>query len=150
MPSIRQWVLCLIVTGLFLGAVVGFEIVLGSKALSLTVRSFSLTIAGLLFTFVSPLLEEILFRGLLLKELSGLLPGWGGNLLTSLLFVGIHLPFWLSHGRLTEAMLANAIGVLFFGLVAGWLYLQSASIWPPLLAHIANNCVAALLVAGNG
>lgn len=46
-------------------------------------------------------------------------------------------------------MLANATGVLIFSLVAGWLYLRSGSIWPPSLAHVANNCVAALLVAGS-
>jgi len=34
-----------------------------------------------------------------------------------------------------------------FGLVAGWLYLKSSSIWPPTVAHIANNLLAALLVA---
>jgi len=45
-------------------------------------------------------------------------------------------------------MLANCGGVLIFSLVAGWLYLRSGSIWPPSVAHIANNYVAALLVAG--
>ena len=149
-PSIRQWVFCLIVTALFLGAAAGFETVSGRRKLSLDGISFSITISGVLFTFVSPLLEEILFRGLLLKELSGLLPWWSANLLTSFLFVGIHLPFWLSHGGVTGMVLSNAAGVLIFSLVAGWLYLRSSSIWPPLFAHIANNSVAALLVAGNG
>jgi uncharacterized protein len=149
MPPIRQWVLYLIITGLFFCTVIGFETVLGRKALSLNGISFFITIAGICFYFATPFLEEILFRGLVLKELSHLLPGWGANLLTSILFAGVHLPFWLSHGGLTEAMLANTIGVLIFSLLAGWLYLRSGSIWPPIVAHIANNCVAALLVAGH-
>jgi membrane protease YdiL (CAAX protease family) len=66
-------------------------------------------------------------------------------LLTSLLFVAIHLPFWLSHGGLSATMLTNTGGVFAFSLLAGWLYLDSSSIWPSTLAHIANNCVAALL-----
>lgn len=147
-PSARQWARCLILTGLFLGLSVGLETLSGRKALSLAGFSLSITLSDLLFTFLSPLLEEILFRGLILHELSGLMPGWAANLLTSLLFVGIHLPFWLSHEGFTTAVLSNSIGVFAFSLLAGWLYLSSASIWPPLLAHIANNTLAALLVAG--
>jgi membrane protease YdiL (CAAX protease family) len=67
-------------------------------------------------------------------------------LLTSLLFVAIHLPFWLSHGGLSGALLTNAGGVFIFSLLAGWLYLDSSSIWPPTLAHIANNCLAIVLI----
>jgi membrane protease YdiL (CAAX protease family) len=150
MPSVRQWIGCLIIIGLFLGSIIGFETIVGGKELSLASVPFTITIPGLLLTFVSPLLEEILFRGLFLKELANLLPQWGANLLTSLLFAGIHLPFWLSHEGLTGAVLANTAGVLLFSLVAGWLYLRSSSVWPSYLAHVANNCVAALLVAGSG
>ena len=67
------------------------------------------------------------------------------NLLTSLLFVGVHLPYWLTHEGFTINVLTNSVGVFIFSLVAGWLYLRSASLWPPTLAHIANNFVSALL-----
>ncbi len=146
MPSIRQWVAYLVMTGVYLGAIIGFETLLGQKVLTLAGFSFPLTLANLLFTFVSPFIEEILFRGLILKELSRLLPNWGANLLTSLLFVGIHLPFWLSHGGVTQAMVANSVGVFIFSGVAGWLYQHSASVWPPTLAHIANNFISGLLI----
>jgi len=53
----------------------------------------------------------------------------------------------LALSGLTSAVLADAGGVFVFGLVAGWLYLKSSSIWPPTVAHIANNLLAALLVA---
>jgi len=145
-PSLRQWAWCLIITALFLGAIVSFETFAGGKTLSRVSLTFGL--GGALFGLVTPVLEEILFRGLILKELSGLLRSWWANLLTSCLFVGIHLPFWLWHGGLTQTMLANCVGVLIFSLVAGWLYLRSGSIWPPALAHIANNYVAGLLVTG--
>jgi membrane protease YdiL (CAAX protease family) len=146
MPSARKWLKYLVVIGLFLGAQIAFKAIMGGKAPSLGGISVSITLSGILSFVVSPFLEELLFRGLLLHELAALLPRWGANLLTSLLFVGIHLPFWLSHGGLSGALLANAAGVFIFSLLAGWLYLDSSSIWPPTVAHIANNCVAALLI----
>ena len=148
MPSARQWIKYLVVIGLFLGAQVAFATIVGGKALSLAGISVSITLSGMLSLAVSPFLEELLFRGLLLHELAELLPRRVANLLTSLLFAGIHLPFWLSHGGMSGALLANTAGVFIFSLLAGWLYLDSSSIWPPTVAHIANNCVAALLLPG--
>jgi len=145
MPSSRRWLKYLGVIALFLGAQIAFEIILGGKTLSLAGIPVSITLPGVLTFFAAPFLEELLFRGLLLHELAELLPRWGANLLTSLLFAGIHLPFWLSHGGLSATMLTNTAGVFVFSLLAGWLYLDSKSIWPSTLAHIANNCVAALL-----
>jgi membrane protease YdiL (CAAX protease family) len=145
MPSARKWLKYLVVIGLFLGAQVVFETVAGGKVPSLAGISVSITLPGVLSLVVAPFLEELLFRGLLLHELAELMPRWVANLLSSLLFAGIHLPFWLSHGGVSGALLANTAGVFVFSLLAGWLYLDSSSIWPPTVAHIANNCVAALL-----
>jgi hypothetical protein len=145
MPSARKWLKYLVVIGLFLGAQVAFASIVGGKTLSLAGISVSITLSGMLSFVVSPFLEELLFRGLLLHELAALLPRWGANVLTSLLFAGIHLPFWLSHGGMSGALLTNTAGIFIFSLLAGWLYLDSSSIWPPTVAHTANNCVAALL-----
>jgi len=76
-----------------------------------------------------------------------LLPAYQATALTSLLFVGAHLPFWLSHGGLTQAMIANAFGVFAFSVVACSLFAMTRSIWPPTVAHIANNIMSSLLVA---
>jgi membrane protease YdiL (CAAX protease family) len=46
---------------------------------------------------------------------------------------------------MSGVLLTHTAGVFIFSLLAGWLYLDSSSIWPPTVAHIANNCVAALL-----
>jgi membrane protease YdiL (CAAX protease family) len=144
-PSTRKWLKYLVVIGLFLSAQVAFQSIMAGKTPSFAGISVSITLSGILTFFVSPFLEELLFRGLLLHELTTLLPRWAANLLTSLLFAGIHLPFWLSHGGMSGALLTNTAGVFIFSLLAGWLYLDSSSIWPPTVAHIANNCVAALL-----
>ena len=145
MPSARKWIKYLVVIGLFLGAQVAFETIVGGKTLSLAGISISIALSGMLAFIVAPFLEELLFRGLLLRELAELMPRWAANLLTSLLFTGIHLPFWLSHSGISGALVVNTAGVFIFSLLAGWLYLDSSSIWPPTVAHIANNCVAALL-----
>lgn len=145
MPAARKWLKYLVVIGLFLGAQVAFQSIMGGKTVTFAGISVSITLPGMLSFAVSPFLEELLFHGLLLHELAELQPRWVANLLTSLLFAGIHLPFWLSHGGMSEVLLTNAAGVFVFSLVAGWLYLDSSSIWPPTVAHIANNCVAALL-----
>ncbi len=146
LPSARQWLKYLIIIGLLLGAQVGFETIVGGRRVPLIGVHAALTAPGLLALAASAFLEELLFRGLLLHELAALLSRWGAVLLNSLLFVGIHLPFWLSHGGLSATMLTNAGGVFLFSLLAGWLYLDSASIWPPTLTHIANNCLATVLI----
>ncbi len=146
MSTARQWIRYLAIIGLFLSALVVFQAFTDGKRLALAGIQTMITLPALLSAILSPVIEELLFRGLFLKELAGLLPRWAANLLTSLLFAGIHLPFWLSHGGVNVAMLTNTGGVFIFGLFAGWLYLRSASIWPSSLAHIANNWIAALLV----
>jgi membrane protease YdiL (CAAX protease family) len=146
LPSIRQWGLYLTAMGLFFGLVIGFETLLGRKTLSMAGISISITVSGFLFHFVSPLIEETMFRGLLMKEFLRLLPGWKANIAISMLFAGIHLPFWLWHDGWTQSVLANTFGVFIFSLLAGWLYQRSHSIWPPTVAHIANNFISTLLI----
>lgn len=74
--------------------------------------------------------EEILFRGLVQRGLRHRLGRWPAILLTSLAFALCHL---------------NLLGflVLFaLGLLLGWLYERSGSLWPPMAAHAANNLLA--------
>jgi membrane protease YdiL (CAAX protease family) len=146
-PSLRDWSWCLAVTVIFLLAVTLFELTLGGKSFSGASLSSLPTALALLQLVISPLFEEILFRGLVMKELMTLLPIHLASALTSLLFVGVHLPYWLSHGGPTEAMLANSVGVFVFSVVACWLFAKTSSTWPPTVAHIANNVLSSLLVA---
>jgi membrane protease YdiL (CAAX protease family) len=146
-PSPRDWLLCLAVTAIFLLAVTLFELTLGGKFFSGAGLSALPATLALLQLVISPLFEEILFRGLVMKELMTLVPAYLATVLTSLLFMGAHLPYWLSHGGPTQAMLANAFGVFLFSVLACWLYAKTASTWPPTVAHIANNILSSLLVA---
>jgi len=148
-PSLRDWLSCLAVTVIFLLAVTLFEVTIGRKFFSGASLSSLPTTLALLQLVISPLFEEILFRGLVMKELMTLLPTYPANALTSLLFMGAHLPYWLSHGGPIQAMLANAFGVFAFSVVACWLFAKTASTWPPTFAHIANNILSSLLVASH-
>ena len=77
MPSAGKWIKYLVVIGLFLGAQVAFETVVGGKTLSPAGIPIFITLPGVLSLVVAPLLEELLFRGLLLHELAELLPRAG-------------------------------------------------------------------------
>lgn len=149
-PGWPQWKTGLLVTVAFLLAVVAFEASAGGRLISFQHALSTNLLVGLLSFGVSPLLEEILFRGLVMKELLNLLPVTFANLLTSLLFAAIHLPYWLSHGGYTPALAANVVGVFLFSLLAGWVFAKSGSVWPPTVAHVLNNLVSALLVVRQG
>ena len=148
-PSLRHWIWCLAVTAIFLLAVASFEVAVGRKSFSRANLSSLSPLMALLQLVISPLTEEILFRGLVMKELMTLLPTYLATALTSFLFLGAHLPYWLSHGGLTQATLSNSLGVFVFSVVACALYARTASLWPPTLAHIANNILSSSLVASH-
>lgn len=145
-PNLRTWLDCTGGIILFLGATLALETLFGHKAIS-TFPLFSRPMEILLLQFcITPLLEEVLFRGFLLRELLALVPRLLAYLTNSALFVGVHLPYWLYHTDTAPAVLINSGGVFVFSMVACWLYERSRAIWPPVLAHVANNMLAAMLV----
>jgi membrane protease YdiL (CAAX protease family) len=109
-PDARTWMICLAATAAFLLGVALVETSLGNKSLSTTAVLSIPVLSFFIQLLLSPLFEEILFRGLVMKELQVLFPNYLASTVTSLLFVGAHLPYWLSHGGVTQAMLVNAGG----------------------------------------
>ena len=104
------------------------------------VPSFSLVLLNAVV--VAPLVEEITLRGFFLKRLE--LNGrrfWSANLLTTLLFVVMHLPGWLFKGRfpsvvsLTQAMVPLTILSLLFG----WTKKRAQSLYGSMVVHSLNN-----------
>lgn len=89
----------------------------------------------LLVVSLGPLVEELLFRGVLL---SALLQRWGtaaAVLLSSVTFALAHLPGldWQAFALPDLLLLALALA---------WLRLRSNSIWPGVIAHGTNNVLA--------
>lgn len=88
---------------------------------------------GLLFTAVLPALaEEILFRGVLLNSFN---KKWGKfvAILASSLVFGIYHMNWL-----------QGIFAFLLGLILGYSYLMTGSLWVPIIIHFINNAIAVL------
>ena len=84
---------------------------------------------------LAPLFEEVIFRGVLLDSMRaryGVVVAW---LLSSLMFAAVH-------GHPT--VIVNA---LFMGLILGFVYIASDSLWSTIFLHAINNGIAYMLMA---
>lgn len=101
--------------------------------------SSSLSQTGALMTIatvvVVPIVEEVVFRGLIQTRLNRVFPGWLAVLSSALLF-------GVCHGQIVWMAYAFVLGVVF-----GFLDLGARSIWPSLAAHVLFNGIGQLMVA---
>lgn len=84
---------------------------------------------------IVPIYEEILFRGLIFKELKANL-----NLLAALILQG--LIFGIFHGNLLQFSYTFPAGI-----ALGIIYFKFGSIWAPILIHLAWNFTSVLINA---
>lgn len=84
----------------------------------------------LLIVLLAPLLEELLFRGVVLH-------GFLKNYKPGHAIVSSALVFAIIHGNL-----AQGLGAFFIGLVIGWIYWKTNSIIPGIIIHFVNNTFA--------
>ena len=78
--------------------------------------------------------EELIFRGILVR----LFNEWTGNihlavLIPALLFSALHLQFYGFFGRLV------------LGIILGYLFVWSGSLWVPIIVHFINNAMAVVV-----
>lgn len=90
------------------------------------------TISGFLgMCIVGPIMEEIIMRRVILKEMEKLTKSmWWGIIISSALFAIIHI---------------NPIQVVFAmpaGIFLGWLYCKTGSLLVPICIHILNNTIS--------
>jgi membrane protease YdiL (CAAX protease family) len=90
---------------------------------------------ALLVVTLGPLVEELLFRGVLLSAALRHAPAGAAMFITAALFACVHLP---DLGFLWYAL----PNLLLLGMVLAWLRLASGSLWPAVLAHGVNNALA--------
>jgi membrane protease YdiL (CAAX protease family) len=88
-----------------------------------------------IFTFLSvvvaaPILEEVLCRGIVLKYLLGKKSPAMAIFYSALFFSFLHMNLY------------QGIPVFFVGLFLGWLFYRTKSIWPGVIAHLANNALS--------
>ena len=89
---------------------------------------------------VGPLLEELLFRGLLFNLLmrGGVAVG-RASAVTAFGFVLIHLPGWSFMAGLSAESVTVAISIGLLGLYLGLLLGRTGSVWPAYVVHAGNN-----------
>jgi len=83
---------------------------------------------------IAPLIEEMFFRGIILRGFLYNYAPWSAIVLSSLLF-------GLRHLDPGHAIVATMTGV-----VVGWLYYATRSLWPPVFAHALQNGAVMLFV----
>lgn len=89
---------------------------------------------GLLATIIiSPISEELIFRGVFLNRLRLIVPTLFAVLISSLLFAALH-----SFGSIFSAFI--------FAICIAIIYLKTDNIFVPILAHFLNNLLAELIV----
>lgn len=97
-----------------------------------------LNIAAGIFAIVvaAPLVEELLFRGLLQNAIARYVPIWAAILLSSLIFASVHLqPYAIP-------------GLMSLSIAFGYLYHRTGSLRMNIALHMANNAVALALTQG--
>lgn len=104
----------------------------------------------------APILEELVFRGIVVAELLNWthdssrtpvelrLKFWGGQLGGAGLFVAIHWPYWVSHFGVEQA-LSLSFPVLVTGLILGFVFATTRSIWGCIALHGLNNALSQVI-----
>ena len=80
--------------------------------------------------------EEIPFRGFILQKLRERFDFVTSTVISSILFVGAHIPGWIMLGSLTAY---NIIFIFAFGAVMAIILRYSQSLWAPIISHSLND-----------
>jgi len=80
--------------------------------------------------FIGPVCEEIIFRGVILEGLAKKYNPTKALIFSALIFGLIHM------------QPLQVIGAFFAGLILGWIYLKTQSLWVVIALHVIHNFVA--------
>jgi membrane protease YdiL (CAAX protease family) len=109
---------------------------------------------------VAPFFEELIFRGVILAQLLlvlGAMQGdhpastaerlrvWLANLTASMIFTGLHWPWWIYSGGWGPEFWTQSAGVFLISLVLGMVFVGGRSIWPCVVLHWLNNELSRLV-----
>ena len=87
-------------------------------------------------SFLVGFIEEIPYRGFMLQEFAERVGFWLACLITSALFVAIHVPGWLALHMFSAS---NVATIFVFSVVMSLVFKYSKSLWVPILTHSAND-----------
>ena len=142
--ELRGLMIAVLVVAAWLTAVIIVEATLAGKTISnmLFHKDWLMILAGVI---VSPILEEILFRGFFLNGLNESLGFWKSNVISAAAFMLVHVTYWVSKNGLSGPVLKDLANVFLLGCLFGWVMKKTNSLWPAIGAHIANNFLSGLI-----
>jgi len=106
-------------------------------------RSEALTWNSVLSTsLLIGFVEEIPYRGFILQKLNEWFSFTSAAILSSLLFVAIHLPGWFLLHLFNVRL---AVFIFVFGLLMALLLRYSRSLWAPIISHSLNDFFTAVV-----
>jgi membrane protease YdiL (CAAX protease family) len=134
----------LFISVVILGLVIGLVSIATNVSLPTNVQT---VLAGtplyfLIFTFlIAPINEEIFFRGFLLSKIGKYLGIAAGIILSALIFAALHVSY-LSISEFAAA--------LFFGLIAGYVFVKTKSLYASIVGHMLVNFVTIISLISIG
>ncbi|WP_454055185.1 CPBP family intramembrane glutamic endopeptidase [Clostridium sp. Marseille-Q7071] len=93
----------------------------------------NLFIMVLTIGIVAPFAEEFLFRGVIYRTLSK-------NISIPVTIIIQGVLFGIYHGNLIQGVYASLLGIIF-----GFITYKTQSLWPAIIAHMANNTIAVII-----
>ena len=106
----------------------------------------SISLAGWLNVVIgAPVVEEVFFRGVVFKALYNEYGYWRAATASSILFVGIHLPYWILAGVFSPEMIGTCASILILGYVLCLSMKLTGSLLTPTIGHIINNLLSILI-----
>ena len=94
-------------------------------------QMFSFDLPGYLtIGIMAPILEEFIFRGIVLKKFLKSHTPQSAIILSAIIFGIAHFNPW------------QFIGAFFMGILIGWIYWKTKSIWPGIFIHFTNNSLS--------
>jgi len=123
--------------------ILNFTAIITRQNFSLNDLHFILTLSTTIVTTIAaPFIEEIFFRGFILKIASDNWGFWLGNAITSIFFVIIHWPNWLFINNFSWF---SSFYLFSFSLICGLIVKHGKGvIWGAILFHFVNNYIASL------
>lgn len=136
----------IIASSFYFAVVFLFEYLTSHRTLLSLVQAPLLKILSTLATVsISPVIEEIFFRGFVLHQLEIQSNFWKANIIQAFLFTAVHWPFWLWTNGFQIQILTTSVGIFILAIFLGWVLKKSKSVWPPVIVHIVNNLFSSFL-----
>jgi len=86
--------------------------------------------------FLAGLIEEVVFRGFILRKALENNNFITSNILQSILFAVIHIPIWIIKDQNIAMLL---VYIFIFGLLMGYINRKSRSLWTVIILHTLHN-----------